>query len=717
MSLLKKGVALGCNLKARDLPVREGRLYIPGVGWSGLQGKLDLDLTYDLQTEAKNQLSGTAALREFSVQVPTLTQPALAWRRLGVQIDSLDLLANRLDVASVELDGAALTVRASGGALLPLLATKLQQAAEATPEAKASPGAEAPAPTPGPEGVPEAAPAAGGTGPGPAETAPPAAAVPETPPAATPQEPSARLSGIAEAQEIPASPPGVPATAAVATAVPTVAAAETQGNVAAETVPATPSPTSASKAPPEQEAAAPVAGKAGAPAPAPQGQGQFQWSLASLKITDSTVHVLNPHGPLDLGVGVQLSDLAGAGDRSGHVKVDLALQQGALHVDGDVRVAPPGFGGELTLDSLALPPIVVLRGLLPAQALQSATLGGALTIEAGLPAKNQAAPPAGEVRVTGKLGLADLKLAPPGMKDLEVGADSIDVELSEVAVPGAMPGGESAAIGPVRLAGEIQLSKPRVALADGKQFSVSAKSIVVPISHLSLPVGAPGTPLQVALGKVRLVSPKVRLTRNEQGLVLPGATAAEAKPQAAAPPPPSSPAPLAGEPASAAPPGIEVKVDSLQIERGNVYVTDDAVKPAFSTRLFPIDIKADDLRWPNPSANPIRLSVTTPDQGTVVVTGQLAPDSGKFEIHINKVGLAAFAPYAATYSPYSGLEGALSLGPSCRWAAGITTRTTRSPCTSSICPEPRASPASSSASEFRSRWLWRSCATRTATSL
>ena len=257
VSLLKKGVALGCNLKARDLPVREGRLYVPGVGWSGLQGKLDLDLTYDLQTEAKNQLSGTAALREFSVQVPTLTQPALAWRRLGVQIDSLDLLANRLDVASVELDGAALTVRASGGALLPLLATKLQQAAEATPEAKASPDEEAAAPTPGPEGVPEAAPAAGGTGPGPAETAPPAAAVPGTPPAATPQEPSARLSGIAEAQEIPASPPGVPATAAVATTVPTVAAAETQGNVAAETVPATPSPTSASTAPPEQEAAAP----------------------------------------------------------------------------------------------------------------------------------------------------------------------------------------------------------------------------------------------------------------------------------------------------------------------------------------------------------------------------------------------------------------------------------------------------------------------------
>ena len=37
VSLRKKGVALECNLKASDLPVREGRLYVPGVGWTGLQ--------------------------------------------------------------------------------------------------------------------------------------------------------------------------------------------------------------------------------------------------------------------------------------------------------------------------------------------------------------------------------------------------------------------------------------------------------------------------------------------------------------------------------------------------------------------------------------------------------------------------------------------------------------------------------------------------------
>ena len=401
---------------------------------------------------------------------------------------------------------------------------------------------------------------------------------------------------------------------------------------------------------------------AGAPASAPQAQGPFRWSLASLKITDSTVHVLDPHGPLDVGVGVQLSDLAGSGDRSAHVKVDLAVQQGALHVDGDVRVAPPGFGGELTLDSLALPPLVVLRGVLPPQALQSATLGGVLTIEAGLPAKGQSPPPAGEVRVAGKLGLADLKLAPPGMKDLEVGADSIDVQLSELGVPGAMPGGESTAIGPVRLAGEIQLTKSHVVQADGKQFSVAAKSIIVSISQLSLPVGAAGAPLQVALGKVRLVSPEVRLTRNEQGLVLPGASAAAAKPQAPPPPPPASaPSPATGEAGNAAAPGIEVKVGSLQVERGKLDITDYAVKPAFSIQLYPIDVQADDLHWPNPSAKPIRLSVTTPDQGTVVVTGQFAADSGKFDIDVKKLGLAAFDPYAATYSSYSGLGGALSL--------------------------------------------------------
>jgi uncharacterized protein involved in outer membrane biogenesis len=662
VDLLKKGIALGCNLKANDLPVRQGRLYVPGVGWSGLQGKLDLNLTYDLQTEAKNRLSGTAALREFAVQVPFLERPALSWRRLGVQIDSLDLLADRVDVASVELDGAALAVRASGGILFPLLATKLQQAAAATPEAHASPGGETPSPTPGSEGTPGAAPAAGGAGPGPAATEPPAAAASGTPPAATPREHSARrLAGVAEAQEIPTAPP--PSAAATAASAPTAAAAETPTNATAESASAAPTPTPETGPQPAQQPAAPESGAAGAPASAPQGKGPFHWSLASLRITDSTVHVLDPHGPLDLGVGVQLDDLAGSGDRPGHVKMDLALQQGALRIDGDVRVAPPGFGGELTLDSLALPPVVVLRGLLPAEALQSATLGGALTIEAGLPVQGQPAPAAGEVQVAGKLGLTGLELAPPGMKDLEVGADSIDVQLSEVAVPGAMPGGEGTAIGPVSAAGEIRLSKPRVALADGKQFSVSAKSIVVPISRLSLPVG-PGAPLQVALGKVSLVSPKIRLTRTEQGLVLPGPSAAETKPQ---PAPPATPA--TGEAASA-PPGIDVKVDSLRVERGKVEVTDDAVKPTFSTRLYPVDVRADDLRWPNPGAKPIRLSVTTPDQGTVVVTGQLASDTGKFEIDVKKLGLGAFAPYVATYSPYSSLEGALSLETKLSMSAG-----------------------------------------------
>ena len=362
-----------------------------------------------------------------------------------------------------------------------------------------------------------------------------------------------------------------------------MAAAEPQRKRAGETAPATPTPTSASKAPPEQEAAAPVAGKAGAPAPALQGQGQFQWSLASLKITDSTVHVLNPHGPLDLGVGVQLSDLAGAGDRSGHVKVDLALQQGALHVDGDVRVAPPGFGGEITLDSLALPPIVVLRGLLPAQALQSATLGGALTIEAGCPPRASRRRPLERCGWPASSVLPISKLAPPGMKDLEVGADSIDVELSEVAVPGAMPGGESAAIGPVRLAGEIQLSKPRVVLADGKQFSVSAE-VDRRVDLASVASRRRGR--RPLAGRARKGAPG--LTGGPPDAQRAGSCPAGSDRRGGKAASPAATGvgrrrPLAGEAGNAAPPGIEVKVGSLQVERGKLDITDDAVKPAFST--------------------------------------------------------------------------------------------------------------------------------------
>ena len=51
---------LEAYLKARNLPVRRARLYVPKVGWSVLEGGLDADITYNFDTGTQNAVRGSA---------------------------------------------------------------------------------------------------------------------------------------------------------------------------------------------------------------------------------------------------------------------------------------------------------------------------------------------------------------------------------------------------------------------------------------------------------------------------------------------------------------------------------------------------------------------------------------------------------------------------------------------------------------------------------
>src|SRR5262249_27824673 len=147
LQLLEKGMAVTCELKADRLPLRRARLYVPKVGWSDLQGELDLALTYELQTETKNQLHGSLALRDVSVAVPHLQDVAMKVGSLAVGIEMIDLLAQRAAISDVKLDGAQLYVRAEGDQPLPVLAQSAPPPGEETP-GEETPGEETPAVTP-----------------------------------------------------------------------------------------------------------------------------------------------------------------------------------------------------------------------------------------------------------------------------------------------------------------------------------------------------------------------------------------------------------------------------------------------------------------------------------------------------------------------------------------------------------------------------------------
>src|SRR5262249_30247121 len=77
------GFALASHLKARRLPLRRTRLYVPKVGWSDLEGEFGGALDYALETGGRNEVRGQATVDGLTVHGPMFTEPGLAWKRLA----------------------------------------------------------------------------------------------------------------------------------------------------------------------------------------------------------------------------------------------------------------------------------------------------------------------------------------------------------------------------------------------------------------------------------------------------------------------------------------------------------------------------------------------------------------------------------------------------------------------------------------------------------
>src|SRR5262249_60669593 len=84
------GFALTSHLKARRLPLRRTRVYVPKVGWSALEGEFGGALDYALETGGRNEVRGQVTVDGLTVHVPMFTEPGLAWKRLAVPVPPLD---------------------------------------------------------------------------------------------------------------------------------------------------------------------------------------------------------------------------------------------------------------------------------------------------------------------------------------------------------------------------------------------------------------------------------------------------------------------------------------------------------------------------------------------------------------------------------------------------------------------------------------------------
>jgi len=143
VSTRSDGFAVDARVEVANLPLDRTQVHVPALGWSGFRGRLDAALTARVEPGANPVLGGTLALRDLAVEVPGGEEPALAWRRLDLDVETLDLAARRARVKRVALDGAAVLVRPRDTPPLPLLAGR-PSAPVGTP------------PAPPPEGAPPA---------------------------------------------------------------------------------------------------------------------------------------------------------------------------------------------------------------------------------------------------------------------------------------------------------------------------------------------------------------------------------------------------------------------------------------------------------------------------------------------------------------------------------------------------------------------------------
>ena len=551
---LPAGPAYESHLTLTNLPIANARVYIPRVGWSDLGGRLDLDLVHRFESQGVHTLRGTVGLRDIAVRVRDLDEPALAWKALGVEIASVDLVRQHADVGAVTLDGLRIVTRPAGPKPLPVLGGLLEAAEQRAPG---------------------------------------------DPPAVSATDAERPNSGAGRNAEHP----------------------DSGGATNAE----------------------PAKSDGGSQRP-------WTWTVAKVALNDAQVRAIGGDGPLDVGIEAGVTTLASAADT--HTAVNVALvpaSGGHLTVAGDLTMQPLGFDGTLRADGVILAPLTQPIATAQTRLLKGGVLTTALDIAAGASPK---APHDG-ARIAGTIDVADFDVSSDDPKPFALRWKDLALELREATAPGVLAAGGDARPGPVG-----------VALA---RFTLTHPEIVATRTET-------GIALPPALGGAPAPMP----TASDSAPATPAAKASRATsrqpvaptaPHAEATSPMPVPSPAVKTAGTTPPPlDVEVRVDTVAIQRMRVAFSDEAVRPFYRSTLDPIDLGATDLRWPGPFARNVKLTAKGLNGATCTVTGNVAPAGSRLVVALADLPLAPFNPYAAAsgYGVAGGtarLDSQISLAP------------------------------------------------------
>jgi hypothetical protein len=273
---------------------------------------------------------------------------------------------------------------------------------------------------------------------------------------------------------------------------------------------------------------------------------------------------------------------------------------------------------------------------------------------------------AGTIRVAGTLAVSGVSVKNGqgealafDMKSLNLGVK--ELELSRL-LAAPVDGKPAADAGSLRFAGALTLVG--IAMRSGKEgeFGFDLEKGEVGVKEMAAPgLLAPESakpkaePIRIALERVRVATPKLRITRGDGGIVLPFL---QAKPAAAQTPSDASadakkPAPPpAATPAAPAQSPFRLEIGSLNLDNGSVYYVDRTVKPFYQGDITGLTVSVRDVFYPEARAQDLSVKLQAPGPAEAWLLGGISPTSTWFEFNVTKLPLAPLNPYVRNATGY-----------------------------------------------------------------
>src|SRR5262245_48009306 len=527
------GFVLGSHLKARRLPLKRTRVYVPKVGWSELEGEFGGALRYTLETGGRNEVRGQVTVDGLQVSAPIFQGPALAWKRLAVLVDPIDVAGHRAVVRHVDLDGSYLVARVRGGLFFPFVGKALTGQPVADPGAQAAatgsgeppPPAEGDLPPPPPPPEPAAPPRAGAP---PKPSPPPPVSSPQSGAAAQPPDqgppwqwqvdrvsvwnsllhvisPDASFDvGCTLGARLLRSEGADPATVAIELGLgdgtltidgkTRVQPLGFEGRVTAS-----------------QVSLPDIVATAGA---FPPGVVQRARLDADLGITAGALAPKPGDIRVEGTIGFDEPYLVGAGGPTLEFGAKhLGFGIGELLLPGSLPEKPP----VLTADALLTGGTVSLQDMWAVRTeptpfdVKVATLDASLD---ELAAPGIGPPPAdgGALRLRGWLGVGGLLVGNAGGSGLDVGSQKIDLSVGQFELPGILATDRAAVTAPLRLEkATLTLADPSAVGTGDQKLDAGASTVAMSLAELRVPGALGGKPgeIEVRTAKLGVAEPKL----------------------------------------------------------------------------------------------------------------------------------------------------------------------------------------------------------------